>query len=94
MREGTAGVRSSMLGPPAVYTTAGQRENHAFSRKRHPADVRPKDFPDLVEFDTSRMIENCFATKRRGCSSPPLGVGLSLHKRVSRADRTRQNGAS
>src|SRR6266513_2967676 len=41
MREGTAGVRSSMLGPPAVYTTAGTRENHAFPRKRHPADVRP-----------------------------------------------------
>jgi len=41
MREGTAGVRSSMLGPPAVHNTAGKRENHAFSRKRHPADVRP-----------------------------------------------------
>jgi hypothetical protein len=41
MREGTAGVRSSMLGPPAVYNTAGQGENHTFSQKRHPADVRP-----------------------------------------------------
>jgi hypothetical protein len=30
-----------MLGPPAVDNTAGQGENHAFSRKRHPADVRP-----------------------------------------------------
>src|SRR6266699_2654291 len=45
MREGTAGVRSSMLGPPAVYNTAGTRENHAFSRKRHPADVRPRRGP-------------------------------------------------
>ena len=30
-----------MLGPPAVYNTAGQRENHTFSRNRHPADRAP-----------------------------------------------------
>jgi hypothetical protein len=39
MREGTAGVRLSMLGPPA--DTAGGRGNHTFSRKRPSADVRP-----------------------------------------------------
>ena len=41
MCEETAGVRLSMLGPPAVSNTAGGRENHTFSRKRHSADVRP-----------------------------------------------------
>src|SRR6266480_2613188 len=56
MREGTAGVRSSMVGPPAVYNTAGQRENHAFSRKRHPADVRPNTNGGLIALSDCDVI--------------------------------------
>jgi hypothetical protein len=39
-----------MLGPPAVYNTAGQGENHTFSQKRHPADVRPFVVISLLRF--------------------------------------------
>src|SRR6266576_6036987 len=34
--------------------------------------LMPSENPShFVEFDTSRMIKNCFATKRRGCSPRP-----------------------
>ena len=52
----------------------------------HPNVVHRLPSCYLVEFDTSRMIKNCFATKRRGGSLPTL--------LECRRDRTRQNGAS
>jgi len=73
MREGTAGVRSSMLGPPAVHNTAGKRENHAFSRKRHPADVRPL-LPRRLKMCARNVINQTFATPDFCCNLAKLRV--------------------
>ncbi len=73
-----------------IGTLPSLKDRSAASLLPIPYSLSPS--PYLAEFDTSRIIENCLATKRRGCS-PPTPVRSDRTLSGSRADRTRQNGA-